>query len=347
MPIKELLRKPLILATIGIAVSLLAALLVLFLLLRSVSAPMANLESEDVYLLEPGSSLTRVANDLESRGHLDSAFALRLAARWQGIGGAIQSGEYQLQPGMSAQDLLNDMVNGRTIQYRVTVVEGWTLAQALAAIQNARHVEQQLAAGASYREIAVAMGLDIEHPEGQIFPDTYFYTRGTSDIELLRRGHERLQEVLNSAWDNRLGALPYESPYDALIMASIIEKESAASSERGHIAGVFIRRLEQGMRLQSDPTVIYGLGDEFDGNLTRVHLQTTTDYNTYRINGLPPTPIALAGRDSIEASLNPLPSDYLYFVSRGDGSHQFSSTLEEHNAAVNQYQRQGGAQQDQ
>ncbi|MDP6417814.1 MAG: endolytic transglycosylase MltG, partial [Gammaproteobacteria bacterium] len=157
---------------------------------------------------------------------------------------------------------------------------------------------------------------------------------------LLRRANQRLREVLETAWQARLGALPYDNNYQALTMASIIEKESSSLSERGHIAGVFVRRLEQGMRLQSDPTVIYGMGEDYSGDLRRADLVLATAYNTYRINGLPPTPIALAGIDSITASLNPLPSDYLYFVAKGDGSHYFSSTLEEHNAAVDRFQRQ-------
>jgi len=311
---------------------------------RSVSAPMAGLSAPEVYEVRPGSSLNRVAADLHAQGQLFHPLVLRLLARWRGVGATIQQGEYRLEPGMSAADLLEAMVSGDTVQYRVTLVEGWTIREALAALQRADNVTSRLPANADLADIARAMAVPQDNPEGLVFPDTYFYTKGTSDVEILRRGYQRLQTVLQQAWEDRLGALPYETPYEALIMASIIEKESAAASERGHIAGVFVRRLEQGMRLQSDPTVIYGVGDSFDGDLRREDLRTTTDYNTYRINGLPPTPIALAGRESIHASLNPLPSDYLYFVSRGDGSHQFSATLEAHNAAVNRFQRQAGNQ---
>lgn len=323
-----------------------AALLMLvsfWLFLRSVNAPLQALPEAAVYEVRPGSNLSRVAADLQARGHLSTPLLLRLLARWQGVGGNIQQGEYRLQPGMSAADLLTAMVEGDTIQYRVTLLEGWTIRQALAALHRAEKMRRELAPDASLVEIARAMNLPGDNPEGLVFPDTYFYTKDTSDVEILRRGYQRLQAVLEQAWSSRLGALPYDTPYDALIMASIIEKESAATSERGHIAGVFVRRLEQGMRLQSDPTVIYGMGAAFDGDLRRADLRTTTDYNTYRVDGLPPTPIALAGRDSILAALNPLPSDYLYFVSRGDGSHHFSATLEEHNAAVNRYQRQDSA----
>lgn len=315
------------------------------LLLRGVYQPMTNLTAPEVLNVPAGSNLTRIANQLHDQGWLDSPLALRLIARWQGTGNGIQTGEYRVQPGMSAADLLAALVNGDTIQYRITFVEGWTLAQVLAAMRQADTIRHTLAPDAQATAIASAMQVPQNNPEGLVFPDTYFYTRDTSDVELLRRGYTRLMEVLNTAWEQRLGALPYDSPYDALIMASIIEKESAASSERGHIAGVFVRRLERGMRLQSDPTVIYGMGEEFEGDIRRQDLITNSAYNTYRINGLPPTPIALAGSESIHAALNPLPSEYLYFVSRGDGSHYFSSTLEEHNEAVNRFQRQQNNQQ--
>lgn len=345
MPIPELLRKhPRLFVLVAALLLLMLPMIVSLLMLRALHSPMPGLDQERFYMLESGSNLTRVANDLAAQELLQYPLALRLLARWQGVANSIQVGEYRLRPGMSPADLLEDMVAGRIVQYRLTLVEGWTIRQALAAIHDAEHIDRQLSPAPDDRELIEALGLEYDSPEGMIFPDTYFYTRGTSDIELLRRGHGRLMEVLNTAWEQRLGALPYDNPYEALILASIIEKESAASSERGHIAGVFVRRLEQGMRLQSDPTVIYGLGTEFDGDLRRNDLDELSDYNTYRINGLPPSPIALAGADSIRAALNPLPSDYLYFVSRGDGSHQFSATLEEHNAAVNRFQRQGSAQ---
>ncbi|MEX2367612.1 MAG: endolytic transglycosylase MltG, partial [Pseudohongiellaceae bacterium] len=182
-----------------------------------------------------------------------------------------------------------------------------------------------------------AMGID-RHPEGMIFPDTYNFTRGTSDLEILRRANRLLEQVLEQEWQARDVGLPYDGPYQALIMASIIEKETAVAAEREQIAGVFVRRLQRGMRLQTDPTVIYGLGALFDGDLTRADLRRQSPYNTYLNNGLPPTPIALAGREAIAASLHPEQGDTLYFVARGDGSHQFSATLEEHNAAVQRYQ---------
>ncbi|MBT6058395.1 MAG: endolytic transglycosylase MltG, partial [Gammaproteobacteria bacterium] len=225
------------------------------------------------------------------------------------------------------------------VQYRVTLVEGWTFQQALEEIWNREKISLELK-DKNPLEISRLLGIDQETPEGMLFPDTYFYTKGESDLDLLLRANRRLNEVLNQSWESRLGALPFESSYEALILASIVEKESANNSERGHVAGVFVRRLETGMRLQSDPTVIYGMGDRYQGNIARTDLQEQTDYNTYRISGLPPSPIALAGLESINATLNPLESDYLYFVSRGDGSHQFSSNLEQHNQAVQEFQRQ-------
>lgn len=309
------------------------------LITRSLYRPIPELNSSTIYEVVPGSSVSRVASDLYARDYLMHPILFRLLSNWQGVGGSIQSGEYELHPDMSAADILDAMVAGRNVQYRLTLVEGWTLAEALQAIRNAEKVQLTLPESVSYSEIASALQLPQENPEGMIFPDTYFYTKDTSDIELLRRAHTRLQEVLTQAWSARLGALPFETPYEALVLASIIEKESALGSERTEIAGVFVRRLEQGMRLQSDPTVIYGMGTRFDGNLRREDLRAETPYNTYRINGLPPTPIALAGAESIHASLNPAQSSALYFVSKGDGSHYFSSTLEEHNAAVDRFQR--------
>lgn len=317
----------------------LAILISTGLIVRTLHQPIDALTNNTIYEVVPGSSVSRVANDLYARDYLLHPILFRLLSNWQGVGGSIQSGEYELQPGMSPADILNAMVAGRNVQYRVTLVEGWTVAEALRAIRSAEKVELTLPESISYPELAAALQLPHESPEGMIFPDTYFYTKGTSDLELLRRAHARLQSVLQQSWSQRLGALPFATPYEALILASIIEKESALGSERAEIAGVFVRRLEQGMRLQSDPTVIYGMGVNFDGNIRREDLRAQTAYNTYRIDGLPPTPIALAGAESIHASLNPAQSDSLYFVSRGDGSHYFSSTLEEHNAAVDRFQR--------
>ena len=284
-----------------------------------------------------GSSLSRVAMELSKAGYLSSPMLFKLWARLQGAENSIQTGEYELSAGITPAQLLDKIVRGDSVQYRITLVEGWTFQQALEALWNAENIRSSLN-NSSPTEIAQRMNLDYENPEGLLYPDTYFYTKGTLDIELLLRANERLDTVLSQAWESRLGALPYANSYEALTMASIIEKESASNSERALIAGVFVARLDLGMRLQSDPTTIYGMGDRYAGNIRRADLLEETPYNTYRIDGMPPTPIALSGKESILAALNPSASDYLYFVARVDGSHQFSRTLEEHNAAVREYQ---------
>ncbi|GJM12362.1 MAG: hypothetical protein DHS20C12_07650 [Pseudohongiella sp.] len=284
-----------------------------------------------------GSSLSRVASALAEDGYLPNAMLFKLWARLTGVENSIQTGEYELQAGISAAELLDKIVRGESVQYRVTLVEGWTFQQALEAIWQADNIAASLEDLTS-EQIAQRMGLEHENPEGLLYPDTYFYTKGTTDLQLLNRANQRLELILSEAWESRLGALPYLDAYEALIMASIIEKESASNSERSVIAAVFVNRLELGMRLQSDPTTIYGMGARYSGNISREDLLEETAYNTYRIDGLPPTPIALSGDASILAALNPSASDYLYFVATSDGSHQFSRTLEEHNAAVREHQ---------
>ena len=299
------------------------------------AAPQAPVKIEIV----AGSSLSRVAAELGEAGFLRSPTIFKLMARVQGVENSIRTGEYELQPGITPVQLLDKIVNGESVQYRITLVEGWTFEQALQAIWSADNIVPSLD-GLSMAEVSASMNLGRENPEGLLYPDTYFYTKGTSDIELLLRASEKLNTVLSDAWAARLGALPYADQYEALTMASIIEKESASNSERGLIAAVFVSRMELGMRLQSDPTVIYGMGDRYAGNIRREDLSEQTPYNTYRIGGLPPTPIALSGEESIVAALNPEQTDYLYFVAKGDGSHHFSRTLDEHNAAVREYQLQ-------
>jgi len=316
---------------------LLIPLLALAYLINDLNQPMEIQGESIMFVVESGTSLTRVANELESMDLIDNSGSMTLYARIQRTAASIQSGEYELKDGMTSMDFLRKMLAGDTYQYRITLIEGWTLEQALNEIWSDSNIVRELNSS-SGELVADSLNLVEESVEGLFYPDTYFFTRGTTDREILIRAYERMKEVLTEAWESRLGALPYNDAYDALIMASIIEKESAEESERGHIAGVFVRRLELGMRLQSDPTVIYGMGDNFDGDIRREDLLEETAYNTYRINGLPPTPIALAGIDSINASLNPLPSDYLYFVSRGNGTHYFSSTLQEHNDAVSRFQ---------
>jgi len=311
---------------------------VFYICLRYLNAPINGLQPGAVFEVESGSALSQVANKLADRGILLYPELFVTFARLKDAANSIQSGEYELHSGITPAQLLDKMVRGDNVQYRITLVEGWTFNQVLDEFKSSKKLTLKLL-NTGRSEIAGALGLENLNPEGMLFPDTYFYSKGTTDLELLITANMRLREILSSAWGSRLGLLPYENAYQALTMASIIEKESALGSERGHIAGVFVRRLEQGMRLQSDPTVIYGMGESFDGDLRLADLGMENPYNTYNINGLPPTPIALAGLESIKASLNPLQSDYLYFVGKGDGSHHFSSTLEEHNAAVTRYQK--------
>lgn len=299
--------------------------------------PLALEESgESSLMLEPGQSLSRVAEQLESDGIIRSAFDLRVYARLRGMADDIRAGEYALSADLTVLDLLHRMVRGEVVIHRVRLPEGWTLARALALIQSHDRIEATLPHD-DHEAIRQALALE-RHPEGLFFPDTYQFTAGTRDTEILRRARARMESVLAEEWPLRSVGLPYETPYEALIMASIVEKETGLASERAMIAGVFVRRLQRGMRLQTDPAVIYGLGDSYEGNLGRDDLRRATPYNTYTNDGLPPTPIALPGRAAIAASLNPAPGDALYFVARGDGSHVFSATLEAHNEAVREYQ---------
>lgn len=295
----------------------------------------------DIVLIRAGQSLTSVANALAERGILAHPLDFRLYARLDGQASRIRAGEYALSPTMTPRTLLRKLVAGEVVYHQVRLLEGWTALQAVAAVQANPLIETTLVVD-DEESLRLGLGLDV-HPEGQFFPETYNFTRGTSDREILLRAHALMQQVLAEEWEARDVGLPYESPYDALIMASLVEKETGMASERAQIAGVFVRRLQLGMRLQTDPSVIYGLGATFDGNLTRAHLREDGDYNTYARGGLPPTPIALPGRAAIAASLRPEEGEALFFVAKGDGSHYFSSTLEEHNAAVRQYQVEGRA----
>ncbi|MDP3515936.1 MAG: endolytic transglycosylase MltG [Pseudohongiella sp.] len=291
-----------------------------------------------VVTIEPGSSLTQITRRLENDGILKWPRVLVLWARWQEIDRLVRTGEYELTPGLTPVSLMSLLMSGRNVQYPVTFVEGWTVRQSLEHLWTQESVLVTLS-DKTDEEIMAILQSPFPALEGNLFPDTYFFTRNTTDEAILKRAHSRLLEVLEAEWQVREQGLPYDSPWQALIMASIIEKESGYQAEKADIAGVFVRRLQQGMRLQSDPTIIYGMGSAYNGVIRRSDIDTTTPWNTYRIDGLPPTPIAISGRDSIRASLNPNPGTALYFVSRGDGSHQFSDTLQEHNAAVRRYLR--------
>ncbi|WP_426111534.1 endolytic transglycosylase MltG [Pseudomonas sp. DSP3-2-2] len=296
-----------------------------------------NVTREQLLDVPAGSTPTGVLNRLEADGVVKDAFWLRLYWRFNLSGQSLHSGEYRMTPGMDAQSLLALWQRGEVVQYSLTLVEGWNFRQVRTALAKQPKLEQTLA-GLSDNELMAKLGHPDVYPEGRFFPDTYRYVRGMTDVELLKQAYNRLDEVLDEEWAKRAADVPYVDPYQALIMASLVEKETGVPQERGQIAGVFVRRLRLGMLLQTDPTVIYGLGERYNGKLTRAHLKEATPYNTYVIAGLPPTPISLVGREAIHAALNPVSGSSLYFVARGDGSHVFSADLDAHNAAVREFQ---------
>jgi UPF0755 protein len=303
------------------------------------AAPLLIPEDGFTFVVEQGDSLRKVVDKLHGAGVLACPRLVMLYGRWTGLDQQIKRGEYLLPQNSTAQSMLMQLRRGDVIQYAVTLPEGITLAMALDILARQEQLTRTLTGPQDAR--IIEMIKPESHPEGLFFPDTYSYTRGETDFSILQRAHTAMLAVLAQEWQQRSQPLPYETPYEALIMASIIERETGLPEERTQISGVFIRRLQQDMLLQTDPTVIYGLGDAFDGNLQRSHLtQDSNPYNTYRLAGLPPTPIALPGRAAIHAALNPDSGTALYFVARGDGGHAFSDTLSEHNRAVREYQLQ-------
>ncbi len=297
--------------------------------------PIAALAEPAVFEVPRGASLTAVARRLEEAGLLDRPATWLRHAKRERLATRLKAGEYRLEPGTSPAGLLDQLVAGDVVLHALTLPEGWTFRQALAAIQSHPEVTVELE-GLDDTAILARLGLRESHPEGLFFPDTYRFARGTTDLALLRQAHARLENELAGAWARRVDGLPFDKPYEALILASLVEKETGAADERPLIAGVFVNRLRKGMRLQTDPTVIYGLGTAFDGNLRRRDLEGDTAYNTYTRAGLPPSPIALAGRAALLAAVHPATTDSLYFVATGlgDGRHFFAGTLEAHNANV-------------
>ncbi|WP_421862963.1 endolytic transglycosylase MltG [Motiliproteus sp.] len=290
-------------------------------------------------MVEPGTSFNHLLEQLTKQQLIDEPLLFKLHARQQNLAHKIKAGEYLLEPGLTHDGLLQLLVQGKVRSYQVTFVEGQRVSDYIARLQSHPQIEKTLEYDDPQQ---LAKQLKIEgSAEGWIYPDTYQFTRGTTDLALLKRAHQRMQQVLEQEWASKQPNLPISSAYEALILASIVEKETGAAFERPEIAGVFTRRLNKGMRLQTDPTVIYGMGDRYKGNITRADLKRKTPYNTYVIKGLPPTPIANPGREAINAALNPASGKSLYFVAKGDGTHQFSATLAEHNKAVYKYQRRG------
>ena len=286
----------------------------------------------------PGMNLKSLSTMLQREGVVGNAQVFWLLGRVLGKGGTLRAGVYMLDKPLTPLGLYDTFERGEVTQAIVQFIEGWNWREVRAELA-AQPLLKHDSADMSDAELLQAIGAEESHPEGLLFPDTYFYAPHTSDLDVLRRAYRLQHDKLQAAWETRAPGLPYRTPYEALIMASIVEKETGAAFERPRIAGVFLNRLRLGMRLQTDPTVIYGLGERYDGNLRKADLQRDTPYNSYTRSGLPPTPIAMPSEAAIEAALNPAKTDALYFVSRRDGTHVFSSTLEAHNRAVNRYQR--------
>ncbi len=298
-----------------------------------------NLETPVEINIKSGTTLRKASEILASGGVISEAPVFARAVVRLGHERDIKAGYYLVETDITYANLIDKLVSGDFLVEKFTIIEGHTFADVLRGLRDHPYIDQQsvqLQADPAWQQIAAT---DEKSPEGMLYPDTYLFDRGTPDIELLIRAHQRLIKVLNEEWEMRDENTPLSSPYEALILASIIEKETGISDERKLVASVFINRLRRGIRLQSDPTVIYGLGDKFDGNLRKADLQQDTLYNSYTRKGLPPTPIAMPGRAAIHAALNPADSDYFYFVANGQGGHHFSKTLREHNNAVNRYQR--------
>lgn len=290
------------------------------------------------FSLKHGSTLKGVAKQLTAAGVLSEPWNFVVMARLLGKASAIKAGNYQLESSPTPLQLLRKITEGDVSQSKITFIEGWNIYQIRSALDvhpSLRHDTK----GLDERELVKLVDAQENTLEGLIFPDTYYFSNGMSDADILKRAYRIMQQKLTDAWQERAPDLPYASPYEALIMASIVEKETGQTVERPQIAAVFINRLRAGMRLQTDPTVIYGLGESFDGNLHKRDLTTDTAYNTYTRAGLPPTPIAMPGYESIQAVLHPAQTKAIYFVAKGNGSHQFSNSLVEHNRAVDLYQR--------
>ncbi|QBF27812.1 endolytic transglycosylase MltG [Pseudomonas tructae] len=296
-----------------------------------------HVSQEQLLDVPTGTTPNRMFYRMQNDGVLDDAFWLRLYWRFNMAGVPLHTGEYRMTPGMTVRELFEVWRRGEVVQYTLTLVEGWNFRQVRAALAKHEKIKKTID-GLSDAEVMDKLGHPGVFPEGRFFPDTYRFVRGMSDVEFLQQAYARLEEVLAKEWAERSSDVPYRDPYQALIMASLVEKETGVPQERGQIAGVFVRRMRIGMLLQTDPTVIYGMGERYNGKITRADLREPTPYNTYTNAGLPPTPIAMVGREAIHAALNPTPGSSLYFVARGDGSHVFSDDLDAHNSAVREYQ---------
>ena len=290
------------------------------------------------FQIAPGTPFSRISEKLAEEAIISQPTMLRIYARVSGKAGSVHAGEYLIRPGTTTADLLEQFTRGDVLLYSFTIIEGWNQWDLLRALQDHPQIDAKLSEE-DWPAFLDELGAETGHPEGLFLPETYHFPRNTSDRTVLKQAYQLMQGVIAEEWPQRAEDAPVSTPYEALVLASIVEKETARADERNRIAGVFARRLNKRMRLQTDPTVIYGIGPEFNGNLTRRDLRTDTPYNTYTRGGLPPTPIAMPGRDAIRAALHPAPGQELYFVATGlgDGSHKFSTTKAEHDAAVAEY----------
>lgn len=306
--------------------------------LKQLSSPVELTEETTIDVIY-GDSIHKVANKLQAAGIIEYPRLLVIYARLFDLAPKIKAGEYRVKSGQSPLQVLDNIIKNKVIEYQITLIEGWTAKEAITALQGANGIITTLDINKP-KSILDALGASdsYTHIEGIFYPDTYSYRKGTKDLDILKIAHSKMNKVLASAWATKADKLPYKSPYEALIMASIIERETGVGAERAQISGVFVERLYKGMRLQTDPTVIYGMGDRYKGKIRRKDLLEHTPYNTYTIRGLPPTPIALANESSVQAALHPLLNGKIYFVAKGDGYHQFSSNLKDHRAAVKKYQ---------
>lgn len=300
--------------------------------------PITSQEPAIPFTVLPGSGVGVASQQIAAAGVPLNPTLFSLLARVTQKASRIKAGSYELKPGTTPRRLIDQLVRGEFAQESLTIIEGWTFKQMRQAIAGNRGLKHDTAT-LSDKELMAKISPDFKAPEGLFFPDTYLFAKGSSDLHIYKQAHTMLMNHLNAAWAKRDPSLPYANPYQALVMASIVEKETGQKSERAMIAGVFVNRLKLGMLLQTDPTVIYGMGDKYEGKIRKRDLETDTPFNTYTRPGLPPTPIALPGVQSLEAALGPAKTEALYFVSRGDGTSKFSGNLTDHNRAVNQYQR--------
>ncbi|RDH86108.1 MAG: endolytic transglycosylase MltG [endosymbiont of Galathealinum brachiosum] len=299
-----------------------------------------GVEAEETYNFKPGTSVSVLARDLEKKKIISNRLYFSVWSRVTGSARKLKAGEYKISPDLNTLQLFTLMQKGKVRLYSLTLIEGLTFKQMMKLVNKSEHLSHHLLE-LNGKQIMQKIGHAGEHPEGRFFPDTYRFPKGMSDIDLLKKAYREMQKRLDVAWQKRDKNLPLKSAYEALTLASIVEKESAIAEERTRIAGVFVNRLRKGMRLQTDPTVIYGIGDKYKGNIRYKHLRTDTPYNTYTRKGLPPTPIAMPGQGALDAVSHPDKTEYIYFVAMSDrsGRHIFSTTLKDHEHAVDVHQR--------